>query len=176
MSTSGYRVFSGYALTRTLTSLRRQPAGPSVRPSAGGKSSADRLLHAPAARVYSRHMTAGATNQREKSHPDRTRNTHDISSNGALGARPNMSLAQGRNGLAERGQAHFGRAAAIQELAAQAAQSLRGLSEDRPAIHTGVGHPPSEARLVARVAHIAGYSRFSLTRASAVVNCQSALA
>ena len=30
--------------------------------------------------------------------------------------------------------------------------------------------------LVARVAHIAGYSRFSLTRASAVVNCQSALA
>jgi hypothetical protein len=30
--------------------------------------------------------------------------------------------------------------------------------------------------LLARVAHIAGYSRFSLTRASAVVNCQSALA
>src|ERR1700722_10934470 len=30
--------------------------------------------------------------------------------------------------------------------------------------------------LVPRVAHIAGYSRFSFTRASAVVNCQSALA
>ena len=29
--------------------------------------------------------------------------------------------------------------------------------------------------LVPRVTHIAGYSRFSLTRASAVVNCQSAL-
>src|SRR6476646_7620145 len=31
------------------------------------------------------------------------------------------------------------------------------------------------ALLVARVAHSAGYSLFSLTRASAVVNCQSAL-
>src|ERR1700719_4025653 len=31
-------------------------------------------------------------------------------------------------------------------------------------------------RLVLRVAHIDGYSLFSFTRASAVVNCQSALA
>src|ERR1700722_17094204 len=30
--------------------------------------------------------------------------------------------------------------------------------------------------LVPRVVHIAGYNRFSFTRASAVVNCQSALA
>jgi hypothetical protein len=36
--------------------------------------------------------------------------------------------------------------------------------------------PVPVERLLARVAHIAGYSRFSLTRASAVVNCQSALA
>ena len=33
-----------------------------------------------------------------------------------------------------------------------------------------------EPRLVTRVVHIAGYNRFSFTRASAVVNCQSALA
>ncbi len=39
--------------------------------------------------------------------------------------------------------------------------------------------PPScnyQKSLVLRVAHIDGYSLFSFTRASAVVNCQSALA
>ena len=49
-----------------------------------------------------------------------------------------------------------------------------------PAGHLRGSHYPSEQRrqqyLVGRVVHSAGYNLFSFTRASAVVNCQLALA
>src|SRR5476649_2120995 len=49
------------------------------------------------------------------------------------------------------------------------------LEPDRAERNVGIVGQRDHA-LVPRVAHIAGYSLFSLTRASAVVKCQSALA